>query len=79
MEKLIWSAVEVVSFTGLGRTTIWRLEQRGEFPARRQITPQRVGWLVEEVREWARTRPTSQTFDEPEPVTEGEAATTPVP
>ena len=60
MEKLLWSAVETTRNTGLSRTTIWRLEQRGDFPARRQITPQRVAWVADEVREWVRTRPTPQ-------------------
>ena len=60
MEKLLWNAVETTQNTGLSRTTIWRLEQRGEFPARRQITPQRVAWVADEVREWVRTRPTPQ-------------------
>lgn len=57
MEKLFLNALEVTAYTGLSRTTIWRLEQEGEFPARRQIAPQRVGWSADEVQEWAKTRP----------------------
>lgn len=48
---------EVLAITGLGRTTLWRLEKRGEFPARRRITGNIVGWLASEVEEWIRSRP----------------------
>ena len=57
MTKLFFSTEEAVGITGLSRTSIWRLEKRGDFPARRQITPQRVGFLACEVLAWAETRP----------------------
>lgn len=37
------------SVTGLSPTTIWRLERRGEFPARAQLSPGAVGWFRDEV------------------------------
>jgi len=56
--KLFYETQELLHALGnIGRTTLWRLEQRGDFPQRRQITPQRVGWLVCEVEEWASNRP----------------------
>ncbi len=56
--KLFYETQELLQALGnIGRTTLWRLEQRGDFPQRRQITPQRVGWLVCEVEEWASNRP----------------------
>ena len=45
-------ALEVKSRTGLSRTTLWRLERANEFPARRQISPNRVGWFEHEVDAW---------------------------
>ena len=42
--------------TGLSRTTRWRLEQQGQFPRRKQISPNTVGWLESEVQKWLRTR-----------------------
>jgi len=48
---------EVIEVTGLSSVSIWRLEGRGEFPKRRKISPNRVGWLASEVDEWIRTRP----------------------
>jgi prophage regulatory protein len=38
--------------TGLSRSTIWRLERRGEFPRHRRISANAVAWLEDEVNEW---------------------------
>jgi predicted DNA-binding transcriptional regulator AlpA len=46
----------VMEATGLSRTTIWRLESRGQFPARRRLGPQAIGWLLKDVEEWITTR-----------------------
>lgn len=42
--------------TGLSRTTLWRLERRGDFPRHRQLSTHAVGWLEEEVTAWICTR-----------------------
>jgi len=34
---------------GLSRSTIWRLERRGEFPKRYRISPNVVAWVEEDV------------------------------
>ena len=47
---------EVIEKVGLSRPTIWRLEQTGEFPQRRQLGKNSVAWLEEEVEEWMRKR-----------------------
>lgn len=47
---------DVCHRTGLSRTTIWRLEQRGAFPSHRQISPNAVGWLEREVTDWIESR-----------------------
>ncbi len=47
---------EVRRITGLSRTTRWRLEQRSQFPRRRQISPNAVAWLESEVQEWLEAR-----------------------
>ena len=51
---------EVTNKVSLSRSTIWRLESKGDFPRRRQIGPGAVGWLDEEVEEWMRNRPEKQ-------------------
>lgn len=49
----------VTEMTGLSRSTLWRLERDGDFPARRQLGPNRVAWLASEVEAWLRRRPTT--------------------
>jgi len=48
---------QVVSVTGLSRMTIWRLEQAGEFPRRRQLGPRSVAWLECDVERWMVSHP----------------------
>jgi len=57
MDKLYYTAGELRDVVNLGRTTIWRLQKAGQFPARRQLTDKRVAWLAEEIRAWAEGRP----------------------
>ena len=44
--------------TGLSRSTIWRLERRGEFPRHHRIAPNVVAWIEEEVSAWILERTT---------------------
>lgn len=50
-----WADVYLV--TGLSRPTVWRLERGGRFPARVQLSSNRVGWYGHEVRNWISSRP----------------------
>lgn len=50
---------EVLKVTGLSRTTIYRLESRGKFPSRRQLSANAVAWLEDDVSAWIGARPTS--------------------
>lgn len=47
---------EVVERTGLSQPTIRRREIAGDFPSRRKLGPQAVGWLESEVNEWLQNR-----------------------
>ena len=38
--------------TGLSRSTIWRLERRGEFPKHHRISLNVVAWVEEDVTNW---------------------------
>lgn len=40
----------------LADTTIWELEQRGEFPRRFYLTPRCVVWTLAEVEAWIQER-----------------------
>ena len=44
----------VAQAVALSTSTIERLEREGQFPKRRQLSGQRVGWLVREVQEGGR-------------------------
>ena len=57
MADRILRDAELRERVGLGRTTIWRMERAGEFPRRRQIGGNIVGWLSSEVDEWIESRP----------------------
>ncbi len=41
----------------LSRTTIWRLEREGKFPARRQLGANSVAWVRKEIDEFIQSRP----------------------
>lgn len=47
---------ECAELTGLSRVTRWRMERAGQFPQRRQISPNSVGWLHSEVMAWLESR-----------------------
>lgn len=47
---------ECFRFTGLSRTTRWRLERRGEFPKRRKLSENAVGWLESEILAWVQAK-----------------------
>ena len=53
------SKQEVLNTSGLSHVTQWRMEKRGEFPQRRQISPGRVAWLESEILAWMESRPVS--------------------
>jgi len=55
MKILRWSAVK--NLVQLSRPTIWRKERVGEFPARRKLGPNSVGWSEEEIIKWLENRP----------------------
>lgn len=47
---------DVCGLTGLSYSTIYRLERRGDFPRRRRLGPNAVGWLAAEVNRWIEAR-----------------------
>ena len=46
----------VTAITGLSRSTVWRLERAGQFPSRRRLGPQAVGWIRSEIEAWIASR-----------------------
>ncbi|QYC10007.1 helix-turn-helix transcriptional regulator [Brevundimonas nasdae] len=51
---LPWSQVKVIC--GLSRTTVWRMQKTGDFPACVQVSQNRVGWWQSELLAWRRAR-----------------------
>ena len=47
---------EVRRRTGFSRSTIWRLERRGEFPRRVKLGPNSVAWYLAEVEGWIKEK-----------------------
>jgi prophage regulatory protein len=43
---------QVIDATGLGKTKIYELQGRGDFPMRIKITAHSVAWVEEEVQAW---------------------------
>ncbi|MCW3151909.1 AlpA family transcriptional regulator [Achromobacter spanius] len=50
----------VASITTLAESTIQGMVARGEFPAPRELSGRRVGYLYLEIMEWALSRPRSE-------------------
>ncbi len=48
---------DVTQKTGLSRTTLWRLERKGDFPKRIRLGANSVGWREEEIEAWIDRRP----------------------
>lgn len=53
---VFWRRTKVKEITGLSISTIWRLEQAKDFPARYQISKKRVAYKSNEIMEWLNTR-----------------------
>jgi predicted DNA-binding transcriptional regulator AlpA len=47
---------EALELSGLSRTTLWRLEKKGQFPARLPLSAGSVGWRLREVQHWIAKR-----------------------
>lgn len=47
---------EVMSRTGLSRSTIYAWMNAGLFPQRRKLGPRRVGWLESDIEAWIMQR-----------------------
>ena len=47
---------EVSARTGLGKSMLYELIERGAFPAQIKLGPRAVGWIESEVDEWVEAR-----------------------
>lgn len=52
----IISMSEAMRLTNLSRSTLWRLQRAGRFPKRISLSPNRVGYLENDVIAWIAAR-----------------------
>lgn len=55
-ENMLLSKKTVFAMVGLSDTTIWRMERRGEFPRRKQLSKNRVAWVRKDIIDWINSR-----------------------
>lgn len=46
----------LASILPVGRTTLWRMVKRGQFPAPVRLGPNITAWRAEDVRDWLEQR-----------------------
>jgi prophage regulatory protein len=56
MEDRLIRLKEVLRMTGLSRTSQWRFETKGLFPARRRVSQNIVAWKLSEVQDWINSK-----------------------
>lgn len=59
-EEALWRKDTVILRTGLSSASIARMEEAGNFPARRVIGENAVAWLASEIIAWMQSRPTAK-------------------
>jgi prophage regulatory protein len=57
MDERVLRLKSVLAVTGLSRSSVYRLVQRGEFPRPVALTPRASGWRASEVYQWLEERP----------------------
>lgn len=56
LQEKILRIEEVTKIVGLSRSTIWRMETKGTFPARVPLGTRSVGWRNVEIEKWIANR-----------------------
>ena len=46
----------MAAMMGVHRTTIFRMEKRGELPPRKQFNKRLIGWTEKDIQEWLESR-----------------------
>ncbi len=55
-DNIFLSKKTVFQMVGLSDTTIWRMERKGEFQRRKQLSRNRVAWVKKDIIEWMSRR-----------------------
>lgn len=59
MTDKIFRLPKVKEATGLSRSTIYEMIERGDFPRPIQLAPRAVGWIETEISDWISERITA--------------------
>ena len=59
----VWRLPEVITQTGLSRSTIYEMIGRGDFPRQFSLGPRAVGWSSSEVLAWVDLKMTAARAD----------------
>lgn len=59
MAQRIYRRPEVEALTGLSRSTIYAMMERGDFPRPVKLTRKAVGWTEAAITDWLNNRPTA--------------------
>lgn len=51
------SLAKVLELVPVGRTTLFRMERKGTFPASHYVSPNRRCWYADEIARWQRSLP----------------------
>ncbi|MFL9918842.1 AlpA family phage regulatory protein [Paraburkholderia fungorum] len=65
MRPLFLDLRGVAEALSLSPTTVQKMVRTKEFPAPRELSGRRVGWLVRELEEWCEARPHSDMLPPP--------------
>lgn len=57
IEPVLIDIQTVTEVTGLSKSTVQKMIRENDFPKPRKASPQRTGWLLREIKEWAENRP----------------------
>lgn len=59
IEPLVCTKAQLPAVIGLGKSAIDNMRRKGQFPHPRKLGGKKVGWPVEELKEWLKNRPLS--------------------
>ena len=57
VSKTIWRLPEVLAHTGLSRSTVYAMMNKGEFPLSVNLGLRAVGWYADDIVDWINSRP----------------------
>ena len=57
LQRKVLTIKEVITVTGLGRSTIYRMIPEGEFPKQIKLSRGRVAWRTADIEQWIDERP----------------------